>query len=144
MTSRQVCPNQLVLWHLTISLLQALLLSHPFPLTRDTQQFAFKYKLSKDRRPALRKLTTQEFGIEIQGGEHSSVRLISARTVLLRVFTFGVGYRRQGYNGGIPSPPSRVGTREETAVTTVRGLRPLGRPPNTEETEARGRGQSST
>jgi RNA exonuclease 4 len=61
---------------LTVFILQALLLSHPFPLTRDTQQFAYKYKLSKGRHPALRNLTAQEFGIQIQGGEHSSVCLI--------------------------------------------------------------------
>lgn len=52
------------------------MLSHPFPLTRDTQQLAYKYKISKSRHPALRNLTAQEFGIRIQGGEHSSVRLI--------------------------------------------------------------------
>ena len=51
-------------------------MSHPFPTTRDTQRFAYKYKLSKGRHPALRNLTLQEFGIQIQGGEHSSVRLI--------------------------------------------------------------------
>jgi hypothetical protein len=68
---------------------QALLLSHPFPSTRDTQQFAYKYKLSKGRRPALRNLTAQEFGIQIQGGEHSSVRLILfAQRVATCVFTF--------------------------------------------------------
>lgn len=77
-------------WYLTVFDLQALLLSHPFPLTRDTQQFAYKYKLSKGRRPALRNLTAQEFGIQIQGGEHSSVRLILSvqRARPLRVFTF--------------------------------------------------------
>lgn len=77
------------LLYLTVFLLQALLLSHPFTSTRDTQQFAHKYKLSKGRRPALRNLTAQEFGIQIHGGEHSSVRLIlRVRSAAARVFTF--------------------------------------------------------
>jgi RNA exonuclease 4 len=45
-------------------------------MTRDTQQLAYKYKLSKSRHPALRTLTVQEFGIQIQGVEHSSVGLV--------------------------------------------------------------------
>lgn len=57
-------------------------------MTRDTQQFAHKYKLSKGRHPALRNLTAQEFGIQIQGEEHSSVRLIvCVERVCARVFT---------------------------------------------------------
>lgn len=64
--------------YLTEIVLQALLLSHPFPSTRDTQQLAHKFKLSKGRHPALRNLTVQEFGIQIQGGEHSSVRLFNS------------------------------------------------------------------
>ena len=70
---------------------QALLLSHPFPSTRDTQQLAYKYKLSKGRHPALRNLTAQEFGIQIHGGEHSSVCLIFYfRCAAACVFTFFV------------------------------------------------------
>ena len=64
------------LLYLTVFFVQALLLSHPFPFTRDTQQLASKYKLSKSRHPALRTLTVQEFGIHIQEGEHSSVCLV--------------------------------------------------------------------
>ena len=83
--------------YLTVFLWQALLLSHPFPSTRDTQQLAYKYKLSKGRRPALRNLTAQEFGIQIQGGEHSSVRLIH-RTLSAapHVFTFACRLQTPG------------------------------------------------
>jgi RNA exonuclease 4 len=71
----KACPLiiNLFLSHLTVFPVQALLLSHPFPFKRDTQQLAYKYKLSNSRYPALRTLTVQEFGIQIQGGEHSSV-----------------------------------------------------------------------
>ena len=56
-----------------VALEQALLLSHPSSQTRDTQSLAYKYRVVKSRRPALRVLVRQELGIIIQGGEHSSV-----------------------------------------------------------------------
>ena len=72
---------------LTVLPVQALLLSHPSLVTRDTQQFAYKYKLSKSRHPALRTLTAQEFGIQIQGGEHSSVRsVLRVRYTAARIY----------------------------------------------------------
>ena len=57
--------------------LQALLLSHPRPQTRDTQHYAGKHKLLNTKYPALRNLVKQELDITIQEGEHSSVRLRS-------------------------------------------------------------------
>ena len=105
------------LTRLTVSLVQALLLSHPFPFTRDTQLFAYKYKLSKSRYLALRNLTAQEFGIQIQGGEHSSVCLILyVHQAAACIYVFHVGYRRQGDNGDIPPPSLRVGKRAAAAV----------------------------
>lgn len=53
--------------------IQALLLSHPSPQIRDTQSLAYKYRVVKSRRPALRVLVKQELDIVIQGSEHSSV-----------------------------------------------------------------------
>lgn len=77
--------DKFLVGHAVFNDLKALLLSHPFPLTRDTQQFAYKYKLSKGRRPALRNLTAQEFGIKIQGGEHSSVTDARATMAIYRL-----------------------------------------------------------
>ena len=126
------------LWYLTVSLVQALLLSHPFPSTRDTQLFAYKYELSKSRRPALRSLTVQEFGIQIQGGEHSSVRSVFLVHHAARIYVYNADHRRQSHNGDIPPPPSPVGKREETLVIAVRGPRSLGSLPNIEEAETLG------
>ena len=56
-----------------IAHIQALLLSHPSPQIRDTQSLAYKHRVVKSRRPALRVLVKQELGIVIQAGEHSSV-----------------------------------------------------------------------
>lgn len=59
-----------LVWH------QALLLSHPRPLIRDTQHLAHKNGQSRGSRPALRNLVRDMFAVPIQGGEHSSVRVV--------------------------------------------------------------------
>ncbi|KAJ3877554.1 ribonuclease H-like domain-containing protein [Lentinula edodes] len=58
----------------------ALLLSHPWNLTRDTQYLAGKSKVVRSKYVALRKLVEQELGIVIQAGEHSS--LVDARATI--------------------------------------------------------------
>jgi len=97
--------DKILVGHAVFNDLKALLLSHPFPLTRDTQQLAYKYKISKSRHPALRNLTAQEFGIQIQGGEHSSVTDARATMAIYRL------YRREWEKGKtlqLPSDPSRT------------------------------------
>ena len=66
--------DRILVGHAVHNDLKALLLSHPRPQTRDTQILAYKHKVSRGRRPALRHLVKQELGLTIQGGEHSSVR----------------------------------------------------------------------
>lgn len=52
---------------------QALLLSHPSPLLRDTQTFKALREVAKTKKPGLKKLTELELGLKIQAGAHSSV-----------------------------------------------------------------------
>ena len=54
--------------------LSALLLTHHPKMTRDTQLFAPFRSGGRNSRPALRKLVQKELGLNIQEGEHSSVR----------------------------------------------------------------------
>lgn len=70
--------GEVVLW--LKKTLQALLLAHPRPQTRDTQYHAGKRRIINTKYPALRNLVKHELGITIQGGEHSSVRV----TLILR------------------------------------------------------------
>jgi len=56
-----------------LTIFQALLLSHPWNMTRDTQVYAYKFENTKSKRSALRVLVKDELGLTIQGGEHSSV-----------------------------------------------------------------------
>jgi RNA exonuclease 4 len=53
--------------------LDALKLSHPQRDTRDTTRYGGFRKLSAGRTPGLKKLAKEVLGVEIQGGEHSSV-----------------------------------------------------------------------
>ncbi|TFK20842.1 ribonuclease H-like protein [Coprinopsis marcescibilis] len=65
--------------------LKALLLSHPYPQTRDTQVLAYRSKHTKTRRIALRNLVKQDIGIAIQDGEHSSVTDARATMAVYRL-----------------------------------------------------------
>lgn len=53
---------------------QVLLLSHPAKSTRDTSSFKPLQELAKTKRPSLRNLAKLVLNIDIQSGEHSSVR----------------------------------------------------------------------
>lgn len=82
--------------------LNVLMLSHPKRDLRDTSRYA-KFRVeSGGRPPALRKLAKSELGLEIQGGEHSSVE--DARTTMALYRQEKKGFeeenRRRFGNGG--------------------------------------------
>ncbi|KAI0629076.1 ribonuclease H-like domain-containing protein [Trametes polyzona] len=77
--------DRILVGHAVHNDLKALLLSHPRPQTRDTQQLFHKHKLVRGRRPALRNLVQQELGLTIQSGEHSSVTDARATMALFRL-----------------------------------------------------------
>ncbi|KAJ3761623.1 MipD protein [Lentinula raphanica] len=72
--------DRILVGHAIHNDLKALLLSHPWNLTRDTQYLAGKTKVVRSKYIALRKLVDQELGIVIQAGEHSS--LVDARATM--------------------------------------------------------------
>jgi len=106
--------DKILVGHAVFNDLKALLLSHPFPSTRDTQQLAYKYKLSKNRHPALRNLTAQEFGIQIQRGEHSSVTDARATMAIYRL------HRREWEQGKRVPLPLPEGSDRSDATRTRR------------------------
>ncbi|OSD02939.1 ribonuclease H-like protein [Trametes coccinea BRFM310] len=79
--------DRILVGHAVHNDLKALLLSHPRPLTRDTQSLSHKHKLpsARGRRPALRHLVQSELGLTIQSGEHSSVTDARATMALFRL-----------------------------------------------------------
>jgi DNA polymerase III epsilon subunit-like protein len=54
---------------------QVLLLSHPWAMTRDTAHYAPLQGLARTKKPGLKTLAKLVLGVDIQGGEHSSVSL---------------------------------------------------------------------
>ncbi|KAF8836337.1 ribonuclease H-like protein [Paxillus ammoniavirescens] len=84
-TVADLIKNRILVGHAVYNDLKALLLSHPSSQTRDTQSLAYKHRLVKSRRPALRVLVHQELGVAIQGGEHSSVTDARATMALFRL-----------------------------------------------------------
>ncbi|KAL7275738.1 3'-5' exonuclease [Rhizina undulata] len=64
--------------------MDALLLSHPKRDLRDTSRHPTFKKLSMGRTPGLKKLAKEILGIEIQGGQHSSIEDARACMLLYR------------------------------------------------------------
>ncbi|KDQ56320.1 hypothetical protein JAAARDRAFT_132817 [Jaapia argillacea MUCL 33604] len=77
--------DRILVGHAVFNDLKALLLTHPGTHTRDTQGYAGKHKVTSSRRPALRHLIQQEFGLAIQSGEHSSVTDARATMAVYRL-----------------------------------------------------------
>ncbi|KAH7912715.1 ribonuclease H-like domain-containing protein [Hygrophoropsis aurantiaca] len=90
--------DRILVGHAVHNDLKVLLLSHPGPTIRDTQQLAAKHKVTKSNRPALRNLVKQELNITIQGGEHSSVTDARATMAVFRI-------HRKQWEKGLRPPP---------------------------------------
>lgn len=65
--------NRILIGHAVHNDLQALMLSHPAALIRDTSRYKPFRVLSKGRTPGLRMLVKEILGVTIQSGSHSSV-----------------------------------------------------------------------
>jgi RNA exonuclease 4 len=65
--------NRILVGHAVYNDLQALILSHPALLIRDTSRYKPFRKLAKGRTPGLKMLVKEVLGITIQSGSHSSV-----------------------------------------------------------------------
>lgn len=68
-----LCEDRIVVGHAIENDMKALLLSHPGPMTRDTQTCKALREKARTKRPGLKKLVEMELGIRIQTGAHSSV-----------------------------------------------------------------------
>lgn len=77
--------DRILVGHAVHNDLKALLLSHPWTSTRDTQYYAYKGGLTKSKRIALRNLVKQELDLVIQEGEHSSVTDARATMAVYRL-----------------------------------------------------------
>ncbi|KAF8525789.1 ribonuclease H-like domain-containing protein [Hysterangium stoloniferum] len=119
--------DRILVGHAVHNDLQALLLSHPHNMIRDSQILAGKHgtistqlpadpagtplaPIKRNKRAALRKLVSQELGVDIQSGEHSSVIDARATMALYRL------HKKIWDKGYIP--PTRV-IRQKPSKSTV-------------------------
>ncbi|KAH0294421.1 hypothetical protein KCU62_g246, partial [Aureobasidium sp. EXF-3399] len=77
--------GKILIGHALKNDLDVLLLSHPKRDVRDTSRHSTFRKMSMGRAPALRKLAKEFLGMEIQGGEHSSVEDARATMMLFKL-----------------------------------------------------------
>ncbi|KAF9075448.1 ribonuclease H-like domain-containing protein [Rhodocollybia butyracea] len=91
----EMIKDRILVGHAVHNDLKALLLSHPWPLTRDTQYFAGKHKVVRSKYVSLRNLVKQELDITIQGGEHSSLTDARATMAVYRL------HRKEWEKGGV-------------------------------------------
>ncbi|CAD0084895.1 unnamed protein product [Aureobasidium vineae] len=77
--------GKILIGHALKNDLDVLLLSHPKRDIRDTSRHSTFRKMSMGRAPALRKLAKEFLGMEIQGGEHSSVEDARATMMLFKL-----------------------------------------------------------
>ncbi|OLL23064.1 RNA exonuclease 4 [Neolecta irregularis DAH-3] len=80
----QLLDGSILVGHAVHHDLQALLLSHPRKMIRDTSLHKPFRSTSKGKTPALKKVVRETLGIEIQGGEHSSIEDAKATMLLYR------------------------------------------------------------
>ncbi|KAG6888219.1 hypothetical protein C0995_009755 [Termitomyces sp. Mi166 len=81
----ELLKDRILVGHAVYNDLKVLLLSHPRPMTRDTQFYAGKHKVVKSKYVALRNLVKQELDVTIQSGEHSSVTDARATMAVFRL-----------------------------------------------------------
>ncbi|MCJ1296239.1 3'-5' exonuclease [Xylographa carneopallida] len=76
--------DKILVGHAIRNDLEALMLGHPRKDIRDTSRYPGYRKLAGGRTPALKRLAKELLGVEIQGGEHSSIEDARATMLLFR------------------------------------------------------------
>ncbi|KAF9515383.1 hypothetical protein BS47DRAFT_1372043 [Hydnum rufescens UP504] len=99
-----ILKGRVLVGHAVYNDLKALLLKHDSAKTVDTQMVPSIQTRFKTKRPGLRSIIKQEFGIDIQGGEHSSVVDARATMALYRA------YKPQIQRSARPLSPKRKHT----------------------------------
>lgn len=109
-----VLQDRILVGHAVYNDLKALLLTHPRPMTRDTQFYAGKHKVVNSKYVALRNLVRQELDVTIQSGEHSSVTDARATMAIYRL------HRKEWEKGNKP-PLTKKRKRADKSQDEERG-----------------------
>ena len=79
-----IMKERVIVGHAIKNDLEALMLGHPKRDIRDTSRFSGFRKYSAGKTPSLKKLAQEILGVDIQGGEHSSIEDARATMLLFR------------------------------------------------------------
>ncbi|KAA8571357.1 hypothetical protein MFRU_046g00090 [Monilinia fructicola] len=80
----EILKGRILVGHAIKNDLDAMMLNHPKRDIRDTSKFSAFRKYSNGRTPSLKKLAKEILGVDIQGGEHSSIEDARATILLFR------------------------------------------------------------
>ncbi|KAL8840717.1 MAG: hypothetical protein Q9170_001235 [Blastenia crenularia] len=100
--------------------LDALLLGHPKRDIRDTSRHPAYRKISGGRTPGLKRLAKQLLGLDIQGGEHSSIEDARATMLLFRREKSSFEHEHQKRWGASNFKGASTGVQERRAKTKRR------------------------
>jgi RNA exonuclease 4 len=79
-----ILKDRVIVGHAIKNDLEAMMLGHPKKDIRDTSKFSGFRKYSAGKTPSLKKLAKEVLGVDIQGGEHSSIEDARATMLLFR------------------------------------------------------------
>jgi len=79
-----IMKERVIVGHAIKNDLEAMMLGHPKRDIRDTSRFSGFRKYSAGKTPSLKKLAKEILGVDIQGGEHSSIEDARATMLLFR------------------------------------------------------------
>jgi RNA exonuclease 4 len=79
-----ILKERIIVGHAIKNDLEAMMLGHPKKDIRDTSKFSGFRKYSAGKTPSLKKLAKEVLGVDIQGGEHSSIEDARATMLLFR------------------------------------------------------------
>lgn len=81
-----ILTDRVLVGHAIRNDLEAMMLGHPKKDIRDTSRFSGFRKFSMGKTPSLKKLAKEVLGVDIQGGEHSSIEDARATMLLFRKY----------------------------------------------------------
>jgi RNA exonuclease 4 len=111
----EILKDRIIVGHAIKNDLAAIMLGHPKRDIRDTSRFSGFRKYSAGRTPSLRKLAKEILGVDIQGGEHSSIEDARATMLLFRRYksAFDVEHAQRYPSHTSNAPGSRTKSKKK-------------------------------
>ncbi len=116
----EILKDRVLVGHAIKNDLDVLMIGHPKKDIRDTSRFSGFRKYASGRTPSLKKLAKEVLGVEIQGGQHSSIEDARATMLLLRrnKQAFDLEHQKR-----FPSTRAGSGQKSKNGKNSSRGKR---------------------